>query len=119
MKKAGLLKHYLSSSTTSASAGPTLTQSEHKQPYFSLPSAIRRGSLENLAASSQNASSAVVPPGGRLSNLAEVVCSVRQPFVSGRDEETEIDEDDLTDQDSDQLISDEEDDAESGFLSQF
>ena len=51
--------------------------------------------------------------------MAEVVCSVRQPFVSGRDEETEIDEDDLTDQDSDQLISDEEDDAESGFLSQF
>ena len=78
-------------------------------------------------------SSSYVPKSSsaNFSDLAQVVCNVRQPFPSFRfdnnekknEEEEEVDDDseEYSDDDSETAITDEEaaDDAESGFLSQF
>ena len=132
--KAGLMKPFLVRQDSGEATKP-------KAPYFNLTNAIRRGSMENLSsslesqsefrgamgASSGNPETAVR---ANFSELAEMVCSVRNnPFktpnanasVGFADEDEEIfhDEEYLTDEDSDNLLSNEEDDAESGFLSQF
>ena len=100
-----------------------------------LPGLIRRGSLSgstgnlHLASSleSEHSSPGSVPthlpferiePSSQLSDLAKMVCAVNTP-ISRIDSEEEAYEDlNLTDEDSENLISDEEDDNESGFLSQ-
>lgn len=115
------------------------------QQHAYLPGVLRRGSLSgstsNLLGSSlesdpSGTSPLNVPthlpferfePTSQLSDLAKMVYSVQRP-VSKRgldsdetdDEEDEDEEEDvnLTDEDSENLISDEEDDNESGFLSQ-
>ena len=59
-----------------------------------------------------------IEPSSQLSDLAKMVCAVNTP-ITKLDSEEEVYEDlNLTDEDSENLISDEEDDNESGFLSQ-
>ena len=134
--KAGLMKPFLVRQDSGEAAKP-------KAPYFNLTNAIRRGSMENLSSSLESQSGefrGTVGPsssnpetavrGANFSELAEMVCSVRNnPFktpnanasvgFSAEDDEIFPDEEYLTDEDSDNLLSNEEDDAESGFLSQF
>ena len=63
-----------------------------------------------------------IEPSSQLSDLAKMVCAVQTPLSLPRDfdseDEEETDLNYLTDEDSENLISDEEDDNESGFLSQ-
>ena len=105
----------------------------------SLPGMLRRGSLtgstSNLLGTSLESDSGSpgnsvpthmpferIEPSSQLSDLAKMVCAVQTPAIRGRggyDSEDDLDEDlNLTDEDSENLISDEEDDKESGFLSQ-
>ena len=135
--KAGLMKPFLvRQESGEAGAKP-------KAPYFNLSNAIRRGSMENLSSSlesqsgelrggmgTSSAGQETAVRGANFSELAEMVCSVRNnPFktpnanssvgFAAEDDEIFQDEEYLTDEDSDNLLSNEEDDAESGFLSQF
>lgn len=115
LKKAGLLKQFMSSG-----------KGGEKPPSFSLPGAIRRGSVENLATPLDTPK----PPSGsaNFTNLAEMVCSVQKPFptldTDGEDGSTTVLDDDQNSEPSSDgetsagLISDENDDNESGFLSQ-
>jgi len=107
----------------------------------SLPGMLRRGSLtgstSNLYGSSLDSDIGSpgnsvpthmpfekIEPSSQLSDLAKMVCAVQTPAnLRGRGG-YDSDQDDpdeylnLTDEDSENLISDEEDDKESGFLSQ-
>ena len=135
--KAGLMKPFLVRQDSQESTG-----ARPKAPYFNLTNAIRRGSMENLSSSLESQSEFRAVAGTSSGNpetgavranfgeLAEMVCSVRNnPFKTSNasanvafapeDDEIFHDEEYLTDEDSDNLLSNEEDDAESGFLSQF
>ena len=60
-----------------------------------------------------------IEPSSQLSDLAKMVCAVQSPLGARPEYDSDADEDlNLTDEDSENLISDEEDDNESGFLSQ-
>lgn len=63
-----------------------------------------------------------IEPSSQLSDLAKMVCAVQTTPMGkavSKYDDSEDDEDlNLTDEDSENLISDEEDDNESGFLSQ-
>lgn len=128
--KAGLMKPFLVRQNSGPEAKP-------KAPYFILPNAIRRGSMDNVSSSLEShqscdfrlqsavASSNPESNSASFSNLAEMVCSpFKTPNVNAMEsEDDDVDDEEggeyLTEEDSDNLISDEEDDAESGFLSQF
>ncbi len=118
LMKAGLLRQFLNR----ADAPPRPT-------HFTLPNAMRRGSMDNLASSLESTSlggagfegaghSSSVPRTD-LTNLAELVCSVRQPFAVPRSQDDTDDEDNITEEATETDMSDEEEDGESGFLSQF
>ena len=88
------------------------------------------GELRGASATGGSSGNQEAVRGANFSELAEMVCSVRNnPFntpnanasvgFAAEDEEIFPDEEYLTDEDSDDLLSNEEDDAESGFLSQF
>jgi len=105
----------------------------------SMPGMLRRGSLNastsNLLGTSHESDHGSpgnsvpthmpferIEPSSQLSDLAKMVCAVQLPVTRGHggyDSDDDPYEDlNLTDEDSENLISDEEDDKESGFLSQ-
>lgn len=134
--------------------------STEKPTFFNLSTAIRKGSMENIASSLESPTTLTFTPtfdtpankkvAANFSNLAQVVCNVKDTMPSSsssssledldyddeeqadeaddedeekkkqlmEDEEVQEGKEELTDEDSENLISDEEDDAESGFLSQ-
>eukprot|EP00095_Tigriopus_kingsejongensis_P010722 snap_masked-scaffold753_size102382-processed-gene-0.9 protein:Tk10722 transcript:snap_masked-scaffold753_size102382-processed-gene-0.9-mRNA-1 annotation:"neuropathy target esterase sws isoform x1" len=111
LKKAGLLKQFMSP-TKGEKAGP-----------FSLQGAIRRGSVDQLATPLDTPKP--TSNSSNFTNLAEMVCSVQKPFPTqdsgAEDPMVDLDDEDqstLGTDESDELITDEEDDTESGFLSQ-
>lgn len=131
LKKAGLMRLFYWWNPSKTATGHT-----------HLPGVIRRGSLSgstsNLLASSYESdghgSPTNVPthmpldrfdhPPSQLSDLAKMVHAVQSPIAKTRGPFYDSDDEDcndelyLTEEDSENLISDEEDDNESGFLSQ-
>lgn len=127
LKKAGLMKLFYWWDPSKQ------TQSQ------SMPGMLRRGSLNastsNLLGTSHESDHGSpgnsvpthmpferIEPSSQLSDLAKMVCAVQLPVTRGHggyDSDDDPYEDlNLTDEDSENLISDEEDDKESGFLSQ-
>ena len=141
LKKAGLMRQFLSQHSNSGFFD--------RPTHFNLSNAIRRGSMENLSSSLESQAgvqSSSMPndfggglttPKTNLTDLAEMVCTVQQPFKSSSqeihgektrlgasrygargDSDDEYDDDtDLTSENSENLLSNEEDDnGESGFF---